>query len=673
MRSLLRSVCLIVPFVAQAGVAQNPDRNDASLRLYLTQVAAAEAFLQLNHISTARNYLDACDTTYRGVEWRFLNAALDRSQRTMQRPDGNTVAAIQVSPDGKMLAAACSDSTIALSTYPGLEPVRTLKGHKAPVSTIAFSHDGTTLASGGRDHAVILWDVATGMPIGRNDQSFSQGIYQVSFSPDDSMLGVVSWERLAKKVPPVNGFVKILDAHDAHELMKMETDPHPAAGVAFSEDGKNLIAATWGEIAYSFAVPSGKLNWKYDLSDPAEYNAFHSMDLSPDGKTIALGSTDHRIHLLNSGNGALLRRVEPWQGHTKTIKAVRFSRDGKWLASAGEDQTILIWNTDGYQKGGTLVGHVKTVSGLAWSRGGNTLVSSSLDATVKQWDLLQGFERSYEICEFGPWQTPLSSDKRLFAAPCSDKNLAVYEVATGKPVMRFGAQSGLCADISHDGQWLVTSSFDGVVRLWDIPSGSEKAALKGHAGRVDGIAFMNSRQSVISVGDTTLRLWSLKSAREEKMVPLKGGPFRLVLHPDESRAYVGFGDGSIKIFETNTWSEVGSLACANGLQEMDMSPDGRFLAAFSGKNVEVWDLKTFDRKFLLSGHELAGYGICFSPDSRYLLSGSHDQTFRLWNLANGVCTLTYHGYEDMIYSCKFVSASEFLIGSAEGKIWYYRF
>lgn len=666
----MKSCCLALIIcikICISNFAQQPD--DAAYQLYLTQIAASEALLQLNKISEARDYLDACDEKYRDIEWHFLNTHLDQSARTITKPNDAYFTAIAMCPDGNTLAACGSDSTIALYAYPAMQLIRELTGHQSSVSTIVFSNDGTILASGGRDHTVIFWDVRTGTELRRNATAFKQGIYQVRFRPDDSKLGVVSWERTASGV---KGFAKLLNAKDAVEILKAETDSHPAAGIVFTPDGMLMIVATWGENVYAFDINSGETTWKYDLSGYDEYNAFHSIALSPDGTTVAVGSVDHRIHFLHASDGRLIRRIEPWEGHTKTIKALSFSQDGKWLASAGEDQTILVWNVHENTKHASLIGHTQTATGLCWSADGSTLFSTSADGTLKQWDLDHPFARSYIICDVGPWQSPVTTDKKYFAAPCTDKNLAMYEISTGKVLKNFGPQSGLCAEVSKDGNYLVTGSFDGIARLWNVQTGKEIGTYAGHTGRIDGIAYMTSKGFAISVGDNTMRIWSGADSLLN-MIQLLHSAFRVVLHPKETFVYTGSYDGSITEYNTTNWTETQKFTCSKGLQEMTINADGNLLAAFSGKDIKVWNVKTGIREHLLSGHEQSGYGIDFSPDGRYLISGSDDQTFRLWNLEKGMCVMRYHGYEDVIYSCKFLSDNEFLVGTSQGQMWYYHF
>jgi WD40 repeat protein len=79
-------------------------------------------------------------------------------------------------------------------------------------------------------------------------------------------------------------------------------------------------------------------------------------------------------------------------------------------------------------------------------------------------------------------------------------------------------------------------------------------------------------------------------------------------------------------------------------------------------------------EYKLTGHEQTGYAIGFSPDSKYLISGSYDQTFKLWNLERkGNCTLTFHGYEETVYTSKFIDNRRIFIGSSQGMMYFYDF
>ncbi|MBI5648463.1 MAG: WD40 repeat domain-containing protein [Ignavibacteriae bacterium] len=670
MKHRIRILALSAFVLCSGAYAQRAE--DVSERLYDTQIAAAEALIQLDKISEAAAYLHATEPARRGIEWRFLRARLDQSDTSVTLPSGVTATDLALHPSGTRLAAAASDSTVLVLSFPDLRVLQTLRGHRGSVSTVAYSGDGHLLASGGRDHAVLVWDAASGALLARNDTSFSQGIYSVEFHPDSKRLGVVSWERLAARPPHIFGFAKLIDARSGAELLRVELDNHPASGIVFTPDGSRMVLATWGENTTCHDVATGRELWRYDLSDPAEYNACHALDIHPDGSRIALGSTDRRVTILDVRTGAVLHRIESWAGHTKTVKCVRFSPDGRRLATTGEDERVLVFDTDGYTRAHALTGHTASATGLAWSRGGDSLLSTSVGGHILLWDLARPFERHREICNFGPWQTPFTEDGRVFLAPCSDTSLVLYDAASGREVKRLGARSGLCGDISSDGRLAVTASFDGVVRLWDLTAGRELRAYAGHKGRVDGVSFVNGDRFLASVGDTTLRIWPVDSDAAPTVRSLSGRPFRVLASPDGSLLYIGFSDGLIQVLEAASLRELRTLRCARALQELAVSADGAHLAVFSGSLVELWDPHAGERRHTLRGHARPGYAVGFSPDGVHLVTGSYDQTVRFWDVRSGRCVLTYHGVPHDVYTAKLLPSGALFLSSGDGHTRYFR-
>ncbi len=142
-----------------------------------------------------------------------------------------------------------------------------------------------------------------------------------------------------------------------------------------------------------------------------------------------------------------LRRV--LTGHTKWVRAVVVAPDGSWLASAGADGTVRIWDGATGQERATLTGHTGEVWAVAVAPDGSWLATAGADGTVRIWDAALGRER----------------------ATLKGHTSRVRAVA-----------------VAPDGSWLASGSADGTVRIWDTASRRERATLKGHTSRVTAVA-----------------------------------------------------------------------------------------------------------------------------------------------------------------------------------------
>ena len=188
-----------------------------------------------------------------------------------------------LSPDGRMLASGY-DSKVHLWDVSTGELLETLSGHLRLVSSVAFSPDGTALASGSQDNTLRLWDLGTAQAT-HALAGHRGSVTSVAFSPDGLRLASGSWDDT----------IRIWDANTGEHQRTMEGHIGGVASIAFS----------------------------------------------PDGLTVASGSWDDTVRLWNSGTGEHLRTLE---GHSESVNSIAFSPDGLTLASGSGDGTILLWD-----------------------------------------------------------------------------------------------------------------------------------------------------------------------------------------------------------------------------------------------------------------------------------------------------------------------------------------
>jgi len=367
-----------------------------------------------------------------------------------QKPEGITKGGwgVAFSPDGGTLAMSSGRTLVLLDRASGQ---RRVLPHSAEVVGVAFSSDGRTVAAGGRDSVVTLWEVATSeQPVFENPLT---GSVRLAYSPDGKMLAAAGKD----------GVVKLWDARTGEARGVLREKGVEAKRLAFSSDGTTIALEEYGGNVEVWAVGDRKLR----RSLPVKYfsNSAGSLAFSPDGRLFTLAASTRHVQVLDAWTLEPVTQLEPrpdW-GDGSGPSAATFSPDGRWL----------------------VVGH-------------------------------------YAHCQATFWDT------------------ATWQ--RGKVLRLRGVEGWVYAlSFSPDGRVLATGCGDGVLKLWDIPSGKLRATLKGHTGDVSVVAFLPGGQVLASLSEDGVRLWDVETGQER--VHLRGKA--LAVAPDGRSMVVGLGPGGV--------------------------------------------------------------------------------------------------------------------------------
>lgn len=376
----------------------------------------------------------------------------------------------------------------------------------------------------------------------------------------------------------------------------------------------------------------------------------------PERKTflsVATEDTGFAVCTWKLSTGELLRRYEK---PTRLLRAVALSPDKTTLAVAGLDLgetefRVRFWDVTT----GKLTGELKDVGqtwALAYTPDGKGLATAGQDQTLRLWDLASGTERR----RFGEnkerWMNlAFSADGKILASVNAPGDLIqLWDTATGEALRAFKTAQGYDRMIafSPDGKILAAGNMeDKTIRLWDVHSGEKlrevavKLGTSALAFSPDGkvLATGDARQDGKNLTSSVIRLWDVSSGRELRQ--FRGhlfGTNQLTFTPDGKRLLSSGGGGPIHVWDVATGEEALPFAeHVSYVTSVAYSPDGRLLATGGLDGIiRLWEPSS-DKpaRQLPDRHHQRIWEVAFAPDGRTLLSYGNDGSIRFWDVAVG--------------------------------------
>lgn len=290
--------------------------------------------------------------------------------------------------------------------------------------------------------------------------------------------------------------------------------------------------------------------------------------------------------------------VYVFKKHSKPVLSVSFSRDGKFIASGGEDKAVYVWDINSFELVYSIEDNYFPIRALQFPRDNEILAACGPD--IKLMDLEGRLLKTFCSNTTHIWSFDFNAETDKIVSGSYAKRIKVWNYTTAEVLFNLEGheKSTLPVCISHDGKYIISGSLDRSVRIWNAVTGAEIRKMDMHSDNIFSVKFHPGGKYFASAsGDKTVRLWDFETG-------------------DVIKTYIGHN---------------------KEIMDIDFSPDGRHMLSCSYDNtIILWETVSGNKIYSFIDHEDFVNSVRFSPDGEHFASASDDKTVRLWKLSKRI-------------------------------------